>query len=92
LLGDLGRATAKVHCVSDAGSDQTLVPFQTEVAIAEVLAGREDEFVADLAAFGAAYGSLARDDYRRFVDAFRNGEIRGVPSDWSTEPAKPPSR
>ncbi|HWT94434.1 MAG TPA: DUF2252 domain-containing protein [Solirubrobacteraceae bacterium] len=82
LLGELGRATAKVHCVSDAGSDQTLVPFQTEEAIMAVVDGREDAFLADLASFGAAYGDLARDDHRRFVDAFRNGEIPGVPSDW----------
>jgi uncharacterized protein (DUF2252 family) len=85
LLGELGRATAKVHCVSDAGSDQTLVTFQTEEAIAAVLEGREDEFADDLAAFGAAYGNLARDDHRRFVEAFRNGEIPGVPDDWNTE-------
>lgn len=85
LLDDLGRATAKVHCVSDAGSDQTLVTFQTENAIADVVGGREDEFVAQLASFGQAYGSLARDDYRRFVDAFRNGEIPGVPDDWRAQ-------
>jgi uncharacterized protein (DUF2252 family) len=83
LLCDLGRATAKIHCVSDAGSDQSLVTFQTEEAIAGVLDGREDEFAEDLAAFGAAYGALARDDHRRFVDAFRNGEIPGVPGDAS---------
>ena len=82
LLGDLGRATAKVHCVSDAGSDQSLVTFQTEEAILAVVDGREDAFADDLAAFGAAYGALARDDHRRFVDAFRNGEIPGVPTDW----------
>jgi uncharacterized protein (DUF2252 family) len=87
LLCDLGRATAKVHCVSDAGSDQTLVTFQTEEAIAGVAEGREDEFIDDLVGFGATYGTLARDDYRRFVDAFRNGEIPGVPSDWSSEAA-----
>jgi uncharacterized protein (DUF2252 family) len=85
LLCDLGRATAKVHCVSDAGSDQTLVPYQTEEAIMAVVGGREDDLAADLAAFGAAYGALARDDHRRFVDAFRNGEIPGVPSDWRAE-------
>ena len=47
----------------------------------DVVDGREDEFVEDLAAFGAAYGALARDDHRRFVDAFRNGEIPGVAAD-----------
>jgi uncharacterized protein (DUF2252 family) len=85
LLCELGRATAKIHCVSDAGSEQTLVTFQTEEAVMAVVGGREDEFVADLADFGAAYGDLARDDHRRFVDAFRNGEIPGVPSDWRAE-------
>ena len=33
VLDHLGRATAKMHCVSDADSDQTLVPFQIEEAI-----------------------------------------------------------
>jgi hypothetical protein len=31
--------------------------------------------------FGRAYGELARDDHRLFVDAFRNGRIPGVPAD-----------
>jgi uncharacterized protein (DUF2252 family) len=81
LLDYLGQATAKVHCVSDAGSEQTLVEFQTEEAIMAVAGGREDEFAADLVRFGTAYGDLARDDHRRFVDAFRNGRIPGVPAD-----------
>jgi uncharacterized protein (DUF2252 family) len=81
LLDYLGQATAKVHCVSDAGSEQTLVDFQTEEAILTVTEGREDEFAVDLVRFGRAYGDLARDDHRRFVDAFRNGRIPGVPAD-----------
>ncbi len=81
LLDYLGQATAKVHCVSDAGSDQTLVEFQTEEAIMAVLDGREEEFATDLVSFGRTYGDLARDDHRRFVDAFRNGQIPGVPAD-----------
>src|SRR5918999_1294573 len=52
LLRHLGEATAKVHCVSDAGSEQTLVEFQTEQAIMAVLDGREDEFALDLVEFG----------------------------------------
>ena len=78
LLRFLGQATAKVHCVSDAGSEQTLVGFQTEEAIAEAVGDEEDAFAADLAEFGAAYGELARDDHRRFVDSFRNGAIPGL--------------
>jgi uncharacterized protein (DUF2252 family) len=78
LLVYLGKATAKVHCVSDAGSDQALVDFQTEDAIVEAVGDEDEAFADDLAAFGTAYGALARDDHRRFVDAFRNGEIPGL--------------
>ena len=75
LLGDLGRATAKIHCVSDAGSEADLVDFQTEEAIGAVL---DDDFARGLAQFGAAYGERVRDDHRLFVDAFRNGRIPGL--------------
>ncbi len=78
LLRSLGQATAKVHCVSDAGSDQALVDFQTEEAIVEAVGDEDEAFAEDLADFGAAYGELARDDHRRFVDSFRNGEIPGL--------------
>ena len=78
LLRWLGQATAKVHCVSDAGSDQALVDFQTEDAIVEAVGDEDDAFASDLADFGAAYGELARDDHRRFVDSFRNGAIPGL--------------
>ena len=36
------------------------------------------ERILELSGYGAA---LAREDHRRFVDAFRNGMIRGVESD-----------
>jgi len=81
LVIHLGHATAKVHCVSDATSDQELVEFQTEDAISEVLGDRAEALADDLAAFASAYGSLVRDDHRRFVDAFRNGQIPGLPED-----------
>jgi len=79
LVEALGRATAKVHCVSDAGSEQTLVPFQTEDAIIAAVGDEAQRFAAELAEFGARYGALARDDHRHFVDAFRNGQIPGLP-------------
>ena len=80
LLRYLGQATAKVHCVSDAGGgDQPLVDFQTEDAITAVVGDRGNELAADLAEFGAAYGAIARRDHRLFVDAFRNGAIPGLP-------------
>ena len=75
LLGYLGQATAKIHCVSDAGSDADIVDFQPEEAISDVL---DDDFPGSLAEFGAAYGERAREDHRLFVDAFRNGRIPGL--------------
>ena len=81
LLRDLGRATAKVHCVSDAGSEHPLVDVEVEGRITAMIGDRAEAFAADLADFGAAYGALTRQDHRRFVDAFRNGMIPGVPAD-----------
>jgi uncharacterized protein (DUF2252 family) len=81
LVKDLGRATAKVHCVSDEGNEHPLVDVNVEAKITDVIGDRGDAFGHDLAAWGAEYGALAREDHRRFVDAFRNGMIRGVESD-----------
>ena len=79
VLEQLGRATAKVHCVSDADDESTpLVDFQTEDAVLAVVAGREDDLVADVVAFGLEYGARARTDHALFVDAFRNDRIPGV--------------
>ena len=41
----LGRATAKVHCVSDEDSDEDLVDFQTEEAIIEAIDADPEAFV-----------------------------------------------
>ena len=71
--------TPKVHCVCDADSDQALVEFQTEDAI------------ADRSATAATSSSrhhrlrdrvrrAARDDHRLFVEAFREDRIPGVSS------------
>lgn len=78
VLEDLGRATAKVHCVSDEDSDQTLVTFQTEDAIHGVIEGRLDQFVEEIIDFGLAYAEVSRKDHQLFVEAFREGEIAGV--------------
>ncbi|MGH3938261.1 MAG: DUF2252 domain-containing protein [Pseudonocardiaceae bacterium] len=80
VLDYLGRATAKVHCVSDSDSDHTLVPFQTENAIAAVIGNREAQFIDWLTTFAREYAAVVRDDHRLFVDAFRNDEIPGVHS------------
>ncbi|NLE78434.1 MAG: DUF2252 domain-containing protein [Rhodococcus sp.] len=78
VLEDLGRATAKVHCVSDEDSDQTLVTFQTEDAIHGVIDGHVDEFVNEIIDFGIAYAEVSRKDHQLFVNAFREDEIAGV--------------
>ncbi len=81
LVNDLGRATAKVHCVSDADNEHPLVDVNVEAKITAMIGDREDDFATWLAEWGADYGRLTREDHRRFVDAFRNGMIRGVESD-----------
>ncbi|MBB3676563.1 DUF2252 domain-containing protein [Modestobacter versicolor] len=80
VLAQLGRATAKLHCVGDADSDHTLVPFQTEEAISTMIGGRRDEFIADLVDFAHGYAQRTREDHRLFVDAFRAGQIPGISS------------
>ncbi|MDX6741202.1 DUF2252 domain-containing protein [Actinocorallia sp. A-T 12471] len=85
LLADLGRATAKIHCVSDSDSDHTLVPFQVEDAIHAAIGDDESEFVAAMVAFGHGYAELVRRDHALFVDAFRENLIPGVLP--STHPA-----
>jgi len=77
VLDYLGRATAKMHCVSDSDSEQTLVDFQSEAAIASVITD-DDEFVTALTAFAMAYAEQTREDHRLFVDAFRSGQIPGI--------------
>ena len=71
----LGKATAKVHCVSDEDSDEDLVEFQTEDAIAEAIGKDDGAFVDDLVEFGISYAARARKDHALFVDAFREGKF-----------------
>lgn len=78
LLVDLGRAAAKVPCVSDADSDQDLVRFQTEEAIAGAIGDDTEGFARSMAEFGMGYGEVTREDHQLFVDAFRNGRIPGL--------------
>ena len=79
VLEQLGRATAKVHCVSDVDDASTpLVDFQVEDAIVAAVRGREDELVEDLTAFALDYGARARKDHALFVDAFRSGRVEGL--------------
>jgi uncharacterized protein (DUF2252 family) len=80
VIEQLGRAVAKVHCVSDTDSDQSLVEFQTEEAIVSVVGDEVDDFVDDMVAFGLEYAAAVREDHRHFVEAFREGRIPGVSS------------
>ena len=80
VIEQLGQAVAKVHCVSDTDSDQTLVQFQTEDAIMAVVGEHIDDFVDDMVSFGLEYAAVVREDHRHFVEAFREGRIPGVTS------------
>jgi uncharacterized protein (DUF2252 family) len=71
----LGRATAKIHCASDEDSDQDLVGFQVEEAIARSVERRRREFVSWLTDFGVSYAATVRKDHALFVDAFREGRV-----------------
>lgn len=71
----LGRATAKIHCASDEDSDQDLVDFQVEEAIADCLQGRRKWFISWITDWGLAYADQVRTDHDLFVDAFRSGGI-----------------
>jgi uncharacterized protein (DUF2252 family) len=71
----LGRATAKVHCVSDEDSEEDLVDFQTEEAIIEAIDEDLDGFVEELVQFGIDYAAKTRRDHALFVEAFREGKF-----------------
>lgn len=79
VVGLLGRATAKIHCASDEDSEQDLVDFSVEEAIASSLDGRRREFVTWVTDFGMTYAERVREDHAHFVHAFREGRI-GVSS------------
>lgn len=83
LVEQLGRATAKVHCVSDdyQGDGDTgggVVQVQVEEAVAASVGGDVDGLVRDMRRFAHAYAWRARGDHRLFVDAFRAGAFAAV--------------
>jgi hypothetical protein len=57
-------------------SEQDLVDFQVEEAIADSLDRRRRKFTAWLTDWGMSYAVRVRDDHALFVDAFRDGAIR----------------
>ena len=74
----LGRATAKIHCASDEDSEQDLVDFQVEEAIAGSLERRRREFTAWLTDWGMDYADRVRDDHAHFVGGLPRGAGRGL--------------
>ncbi len=75
VLDSLGRATAKIHCVSDDDSEEHLVEFSTEHAISGVIGEDSTQFVDDIVDFGMSYAVKARKDHALFVEAFRSGKF-----------------
>ncbi len=75
VLDSLGRATAKIHCVSDDDSEEHLVEFSTEHAISGVIGEDSTQFVEDIVDFGMSYAVKARKDHALFVEAFRSGKF-----------------
>jgi uncharacterized protein (DUF2252 family) len=78
LVPQLGRATAKVHCVADSESDQDLVTVSVEEAVGARIGGDVDALVADLTTFAHEYANRSRSDHQLFVDAFRGGALQQV--------------
>jgi uncharacterized protein (DUF2252 family) len=75
VVEQLGRATAKIHCASDEDSDQSLVNFQVEEAVAACLERRRKAFIADVTDFAVEYAAQVHRDHQLFVEAFREGRI-----------------
>ncbi|GGL21486.1 hypothetical protein GCM10014719_24410 [Planomonospora parontospora subsp. antibiotica] len=78
VIGDLGRAVARMHSVADDESSHDVVDFSTEDAITSVIGGDGDGFTRMLVGFAHAYGAQARADHQLFVDLFRNGRLLGL--------------
>ncbi len=73
LVEQLGRATAKIHCVSDEESEGDVVDFSVEEVVDQAIDGNDEAFLTDLVAFAHGYAERARIDHRLFIDAFRAG-------------------
>ncbi len=82
LVGQLGQATAKIHCVADDDSEHDLVDVSVEEVVAECVGDDLDGFISDCTDFAHGYAEQARRDHQLFVDAFRGGAFAAVtPSD-----------
>ena len=75
VVRQLGQATAKIHCASDEDSQQDLVDFQVEQAVATSVEGRRNEFLEWVTDRGMEYAAQVRADHTLFVEAFRAGRF-----------------
>lgn len=85
----LGKAMAKIHCISDINSIETekharhhtgllpfdIIPEHTERTLREAINGNDEEFVRDMVSFAMNYGNQVRRDHHLFFEAFRNEKI-----------------
>ena len=78
LVTQLGRATAKIHCVADVESEHELVDFSVEQVVADCVGDDVDALVTDLTSFAHRYARQTREDHHSFVDAFRGGALEQV--------------
>lgn len=78
VVDQLGRATAKIHCVADDDSDTDLVNVSVEDIISEGAHGDVDGLIDELTEFARTYAEQTRTDHRLFVDAFRGGAFGEV--------------
>jgi hypothetical protein len=67
-----------MHSAADNESEESLVPFSTEKAIDEAIGENGEKFESFLMDFAHSYSARARKDHQLFIDAFRNGKIKGV--------------
>ncbi|MBP2330600.1 uncharacterized protein (DUF2252 family) [Kibdelosporangium banguiense] len=78
VIGDLGRAVARMHSVADDESGHDLVNFATEEEIVAAVDKDERGFVTHLVDFAHTYGHRTRQDHQIFVDLFRNDKVPGL--------------
>jgi uncharacterized protein (DUF2252 family) len=80
LVEQLGRATAKIHCVADDESEHDLVAVSVEEVVSACVGDDVDDFVQETTRFAHAYAEQVRTDHALFVDAFRSGGFGAVTS------------
>jgi uncharacterized protein (DUF2252 family) len=78
VVDQLGRATAKIHCVADDDSDTDLVNISVEDVISEGVHGDVDGLIEELTEFARSYAEQVRTDHQLFVEAFRHGAFSDV--------------